>query len=69
MQTMDMIVMKRKRIAILKKQSQEKTSKEGVKEKIGIWGMLTSVTSNRNTESKLIKKLASSKFIFVNFRC
>lgn len=51
MQTMDMIVMKRKRIAILKKQSQEKTSKEGVKEKIGIWGMLTSVTSNRNTEN------------------
>ncbi|KAF2904301.1 hypothetical protein ILUMI_01866 [Ignelater luminosus] len=51
MQTMDMIVMKKKRVAIAKKQTSAKMARDGSRERFGIWGMLTSVTSNRNIEN------------------
>lgn len=51
MQTMDMIVMKKKRVAIAKKQTMEKLSRESSRERVGIWGMLTSVTTNRSIEN------------------
>ncbi|KAF7273475.1 Golgi pH regulator [Rhynchophorus ferrugineus] len=49
MQTMDMIVIRKKRIAIVKKQqSQEKVNSVT---KTGIWELLSSVTGNRNNEN------------------
>lgn len=44
LQTMDMILVKKKRIALNKKR--EKTPSSG-----GIWGMITSVTTKTGTES------------------
>lgn len=49
MQTMDMIVMKKKRIAISRRQALE--SNEYGRRKQGLWGMLYSVGSDRNHES------------------
>lgn len=46
LQTMDMILVKKKRIALNKKR--EKTPSGG-----GIWGMITSVTTKNATESIL----------------
>ncbi|KAB0792185.1 hypothetical protein PPYR_14144 [Photinus pyralis] len=51
MQTMEMIVMKKKRLAVARKQTMERMSREGGKERSGIWGILTSVTTNRSTEN------------------
>lgn len=48
-QTMDMIVIRKKRIAIAKRQAMEKVN-DSVNRK-SIWGMFTSVGSNRNQES------------------
>lgn len=49
MQTMDMIVMKKKKIAISQRQAME--SNEYGRRKHGLWGMLYSVGSDRNHES------------------
>lgn len=50
MQTMDMILIRKKRIAIVKRQSLEKVN-DSVNKR-SIWGMLSSVGSSRNQESK-----------------
>lgn len=49
MQTMDMIVMKKKRIAISRKQKM--VNNDYNRRKQGIWGMIYSVGSDRNQES------------------
>lgn len=49
MQTMEMIVMKKKRIAIARKQSME--SNDYGRRKQGLWGMLYSVGSDKTQES------------------
>lgn len=49
MQTMEMIVIRKKRIAIAKKQMMGKVEATNRK---GIWEMLSSVTGNRSNESK-----------------
>lgn len=50
--------MKKKRVAMAKKQTSAKMARDGSRERFGIWGMLASVTSNRNIES-----IGSSYFI------
>lgn len=50
MQTMEMIVIRKKRIAIAKKQMMGKVEAANRK---GIWEMISSVTGNRSNESKL----------------
>lgn len=52
MQTMEMIVLKKKRIAISKKQTLENKTEESMRQKYGIWNMLYSVGSKKNSESK-----------------
>ncbi|KAF5300224.1 hypothetical protein FQA39_LY19150 [Lamprigera yunnana] len=42
---------KKEKISGSKKQSMERLSREGVKERSGIWGIITSVTTNRGTEN------------------
>ncbi|XP_017770215.1 PREDICTED: Golgi pH regulator [Nicrophorus vespilloides] len=51
MQTMEMIVMKKKRIAMSKKQSLEKGASSDADKKQGIWGMLYSVGPKRSQEN------------------
>lgn len=51
MQTMDMIVLKKKRIAVSKRQNLDKSTDTGVYRK-GIWSMFNSIGSNRGQESK-----------------
>lgn len=53
MQCMEMIVMKKKRIAIAKKQSLKKVDGEGQKQ--GLWGILYSVGPKKNQESRYKK--------------
>lgn len=62
MQTMDMIVIKKKRVAIAKRQSLEK-SQDSYKRRLGLWGMLTSVGSNRGVESKCSYKKLNSRYL------
>lgn len=51
MQAMDMIVMKKKRIAIAKKQSFDKVN-EGMSKRSGLWSMIYSGGNSRSQESK-----------------
>lgn len=62
MQSMDMILIRKKRIAIAKKQSSEKVNNHSKKK--GIWEMLSSVGTNRNQESKRQKK-----FFCIKLKC
>lgn len=50
MQAMDMIVIKKKRIAIAKRQSLEKMN-DGINRRSGLWSMIYPSGNNRNQES------------------
>jgi hypothetical protein len=52
MQAMDMIVIKKKRIAIAKRQSLEKIN-EGMGRRSGLWSMIYPTGHNRNQESNI----------------
>jgi hypothetical protein len=52
MQAMDMIVIKKKRIAIAKRQSLEKIN-EGMGRRSGLWSMIYPTGNNRNQESNI----------------
>lgn len=53
MQTMDMIVIRKKRLAIAKKQSKEKVNDTSKRK--GLWSILSSVGVNKSEESMPIK--------------
>lgn len=60
--TMDMILAKKKRIAIDRKQNKTHQTRQG------IWGMLSSVTQlSSGTESNLLKKFFNISLHYVNF--
>ena len=52
MQTLDMIVMKKKRIALAKQEDQQRAALN--KDRGGIWGKLKSMTYSTNTESEYL---------------
>lgn len=71
MQTMEMIVIRKKRIAIAKKQMMGKVEAANRK---GIWEMISSVRGNRSNESKvtfLSHFLTNQEFYLsmMHFRC
>ncbi|KRT84111.1 hypothetical protein AMK59_1225, partial [Oryctes borbonicus] len=51
MQTMEMIVLKKKRIAVSKKQALENKGEDSMRQRYGIWNMLYSVGSKKNSEN------------------
>ena len=62
MQTMDMIVVKKKRIALIERDAGSRNNSRHTKENpSGVWSMLRSVTSvgSSNSESEFIKLVAS----------
>ncbi|XP_022900657.1 Golgi pH regulator [Onthophagus taurus] len=60
MQTMEMIVLKKKRLAISKKQNLENRSEESIRQRYGIWNVLNSIAPRRGSENIAQLKLEIS---------
>ena len=72
MQTMDMIVVKKKRIALIERDAGTRNNSRLTKENpSGVWSMLRSVTSVRSSssESKFTLPFFSFFFFFFSFFC